>query len=364
MAGYLKKKYENEKIGPNSPVYYLSGITKKMAKSPLWKTKKCETIKDLANLSPKDLNELHNNPTCPFQRHTEHQCKAKDFMKSYDDETIRKTPTPNPSSPHSPERTSKEEDRKDSFTPTRSIPLPVKNKVKKQLTRDFESVSDTPSKSEESPKGSVLVEEMFPVIDGTTPLEEDDDSREIAELIAPSRKELERRREEASVKKSKKSKKTKTKKTDTPQSGNTTPIRLQGGGVTTPRTEKIDRTEAPEEDSNEPNLEETPKKQLHKSDAQTTKKSNDSPGEDPEEDDPQTPRKPTQNNDESDSLSKPRVSQKGESNFRTPPNSTRKTVNSILSVRKNVTPIPSPVFSSPLHSSHSPSSSSSSSTYC
>jgi len=226
MSQFLtKKQYSKENLSPASPVHYLVGISEEMAKSELWKEKGIRTIEDFAKLKKNQLEELHDYTDHPLQNPQQAQNNAEQFIHYFNDEVMRKSthksqpsksslssslsssPQPQPQPQQSLLQDESNplnfltDDRK-TFSPTRMIPDKAKNKVRKKLWADFDSVSDAPAIDSSSPK-ETLEESEFPSIDETSTNCNGNDE----DVFGNSLKELRQRKEVVSTKKKKRRKK-------------------------------------------------------------------------------------------------------------------------------------------------------------
>jgi len=82
LQGFCKKQCWGFELSPDSPVWYLNGISKETAQSALWIQREIFTIRDLAELH-QIFNEVHSSPNHGFTKHKVVQKRASEFMNTY-----------------------------------------------------------------------------------------------------------------------------------------------------------------------------------------------------------------------------------------------------------------------------------------
>jgi len=78
LQGFCKKQCWGFELGPDSPVWYLNGISKETAQSTPWIQREIFTIRDLAELDHQIFNEVHG-----LTKHKAVQKRASEFMNTY-----------------------------------------------------------------------------------------------------------------------------------------------------------------------------------------------------------------------------------------------------------------------------------------
>jgi len=83
LQSFCKKQCWKFDLSPDSPVWYLNGISKETAKSDLWIQREIFTIRDLAELDHQKFTEVQSSPNHGFTKHKVVQKRALDFMNAY-----------------------------------------------------------------------------------------------------------------------------------------------------------------------------------------------------------------------------------------------------------------------------------------